>query len=231
MDKHETEQHLIAKIEITRAAVSIHDKNNGRLTMHAVARKTDYSVAQILDYFNTVDDIKRFYYTSLILQYEAMIEEIDDFDSYTLSEKLSNFIYASFDLMNEDEAFVRATFKPLILRCSVKTDYQKRIEHLLERFITNDGLISASSSFLLNKYYFKLLQYKYLRLISFWLNDESENNEATMELTDKLTGLLQELLYTSIADRSIDLVKFIYANNDCTKNTLLNKITSTFEIR
>lgn len=229
MDPKNINEIMKIKFEIMQAAVSLFEKNNGRLTIHDISKETDYSSAQIFEYFNTIDEIKLFYYSALVLQYEAMIDEIDDFDNYTLSEKLSNFIYASFDMMSENLSFVEATFKPLILCNPQKSDYQKQVENLIVHFIKNDNLVSGSSSYLLNDTCLKLLQYKYIRLISLWLNDESDGKETTMELTDKLTGLLQEVLYTSITDRTIDLLKFWYANNSCSKNSFINRITSTFE--
>lgn len=223
------EKNLQAKFEIMQAAIQIYEKNNGRLTMHDISNETEYSAAEIFDYFNSIDEIKHFYFTSLVLRYEAMIDEIDDFSSYTLSEKLCNYIYTSFDMMSENSTFVKTAFKPVIFCNPQKSEFQKQIEKVLSQFIKNDELISGSSSFLLNETFFKILQYKYLTLIQFWINDESDGKETTMELTDKLTGLLQELLYSSIADRSLDLVKFLYSNNGCTKNTFINRITSTFE--
>lgn len=231
MGEQTDHRNLKEKIEITMEAVSLYEQRDGNLTFHDIARQTDYSVAQIFNHFSKIDEVLLFYYESLVIRYEAMIEEIDDFGSYTLSEKLSNFIYASFDLMSENESFVRATFKPMIVCNLQKTNYQKRIQNVISGFIKNDDMIPGGSSFLLNKYYFNLLQHKYLRLVVFWLNDDSNDKEITLELTDKLTGFLQETLYTSIVDRGIDLVKFAYTNNVCLQNSFFNKISSTFKIR
>ncbi len=219
------------KLAITEAAVRFYVKHDERFTLHQIAKETEFTVAEIFDYFDSKEQILRFYYSSLIIRYRLMVDEIEDFESYTLSEKLSNFIYASFDLMNEHENFVMATFNPLILRSYHKTDYEKRIEDLFAEFVNNDNLTSASSSFFLNECSFRFIRYKYLRLVSFWLKDESENKEVTTELTDKLTGLLQEAMYTSIADRSVDLIKFLYSNSvfSC-DNRFWNKMSSTFEV-
>jgi len=225
------EEHYKTKIKIMQKSVALHEKTGGPLTMHNISDETEYTPAEIFNYFNSVKEIKRFYYTALIFRYEAMVDEIEYFDSYTISEKLSNFIYSSFDMMSEHSAFVQATFKPFIVCGCEKSNYQKQIENIFSRFVKNDKSLSASGSLVLNKYALKLLQYKYVTLVLFWLNDTSQGKATTMELTDKLTGLLQEILYTSVTDRSIDLIKFLYTNNVYPKNTFINKVTSTFEIR
>src|SRR5690606_4589826 len=112
--------------------------------------------------------------------------------SYSLSEKFSNFAYTSFDMLDEKEAFVEKTFQKLILQSYSKTDFELEIENLLREFLKDDVRLSASSSIVLNTCFYSFLRVKYLELIRFRLSDTSEGRELTMELTDKLTTLLQE---------------------------------------
>src|SRR5699024_3453764 len=147
------------------------------------------------DYFPNKEAILQFYYTALIYRYRMMVEEIDQFDSYTLNEKFSNFAYTSFDMLKEKEAFVQDTFKQLILCPRRKTDFEKEIEYLIEDFLESDEQLSASSEIIKNGYFYTFLKHKYLKLVCFWLSDDSDDRELTMELTDKLTSFLQELMY------------------------------------
>ncbi len=226
------QQYLQIRLEISEAAAQLFEQHDDHFTVHQIADKTGYTVAQIFEYFDDKEEMLRFFYSSLIIRYRSMIDEIEDFESYTLSEKLSNFIYASFDLMHENRTFVEATFKPLILSSFKKTEYEKRVQELLGEFFRSDKLISASSSMFLNECTFSLLKRKYLKLVSFWLNDHSEDKELTMELTDKITGFIQEVMYTSAVDRAFDLMKFLYSNSILSrKMPFYNKISSTFEIR
>lgn len=223
---------LQAKLEIADAATQIYIEKNENFTLHDVAKRAGTTVAEIFNHFNNKHEILYFFYSSMVIRYRLMIEEIDDFEDFTLSEKLSNFAYASFDLMAERETFVRKTFDSYILHSCQKTEYEEQIEDLLSDFIKHDPGKAASSDVVVNDCSLRLIRKKYLHLIDFWLHDESEDKEVTMELVDKVTGLIQEALYTSVIDRSFDLAKFLFSNDLVTQRSKFwDKISSTFEIR
>ncbi len=224
-------QHLQNKLEIADATSQIYIKQQGSFTLHDVARTTGLTVSEIFNYFDSKDDIIYFFYSSLITRYRLMIDEIEGFGDYTLSEKLSNFAYTCFDMLEEREAFVRQTFRPYILHSCKKTEYEQKIEHLFADFIKHDSGKAASTEVLINDCSLRLFQKKYLHLVNFWLNDESEGKEVTIELTDKVTGLLQEAMYTSVIDRSFDLAKFLFSNDIMSQQVpFWKKFTSSFEI-
>jgi hypothetical protein len=223
--------HFKVKLAIADAAAGLYAQSNGSFNLHQVARETGLKVNNILEYFNNQEDIIYFYYASLITRYHLMIDEIEGFEVFTLSEKLSNFAYASFDMLAEREDFVAQTFRHYILCSCKKTKYENEIEQLMGEFFENDSGKSAAGGRMINKCSLRLIRKKYLMLVRFWLNDESEGKEITMELTDKVTGLIEEALYNSVIDRSFDLAKFLFSNDVISTHTpLWNKITSSFEI-
>ncbi|HEX6982296.1 MAG TPA: hypothetical protein VF181_06010 [Balneolaceae bacterium] len=219
--------------QIADVAADLYVAGAGDFTLKDVAKELDIDVGEIFNYFPNKKDILQFYYASLAVRYEFMIDEIDDFESYSISEKLSNFAYASFDMFAEKQVFVEDTFDELITRNCARTEFEEEIERLVKRFLESDKHISLSSSIALNGYFYAFLRRQYLSLVKFWLNDESENHELTMQLTDKLTGFLQELMYNPIADKSLDLVKFMYANKKSflTNIPFVKQIFSKIEIR
>jgi AcrR family transcriptional regulator len=225
-------KYLQEKLVITDAATQLYVEKNGSFTLHDVARRADITVSELFNYFSDKHEIIYFYYSSLIIRYRLMIDEIEDFNTFTLSEKLSNFAYTSFDLLKEREAFVENTFRAYILHSCKRTEYEREIETLFSDFFSRDSGKAASSELLVNDCSMRLIRKKYLYLINFWLNDESEDKEVTVELTDKVTGLIQEALYTSVADRSFDLAKFLFSNDVLSKQIpLWKKITSSFDLK
>jgi len=225
-------ERLQIKLEIAEAACHYYIQNDGSFTFREVAGETDMDPAEIFNYFSTKQDILEFYYTSLVIKYQLMIEEIEDFETYTISEKLSNFIYASFDMMKEQKAFVEATFRPIIMDSFNRTDYEEHIEKLFKTFFRNDPQISLSSTLVLRPLFFRLMVKKYLSIVNFWLNDESEGQELAMEFVDKLTAFIQEVMYNSVVDKGVELIKFLTTNNIVTQHIpFWDKISSKIEIR
>lgn len=221
------------KFKIADAATELYVKGDGHFLIKDVAREVGVDPAEIFDYFPNKKAILEFYYASLVIRYEMMIDEIDDFESYTLSEKLSNFAFTSFDMLMEKEAFVEATFKKNILQNFSKTDFEKEVERLIKKFLENDSQVSITSTLVLNNYFYAFLRQRYLELVKFWLNDSSEGRELTMEFTDKLTGVLQEMIYNPVLDKSFDLLKFINSNRKAFFQNIpfVKQICSKIEIR
>jgi AcrR family transcriptional regulator len=220
------------KLAIADSAAQVYVDQNGSFNLHQAARKAGLNVGTILEYFNNKQDIIYFFYAAMVKRYRLMIEEIEGFGEFTLSEKLSNFAYTSFDMLAEHETFVKETFNRYILCSCKKTAYESNIEDLLTDFIKNDPGRSVSSDLMVTKCSIRLIRKKYLHLVKFWLNDKSEDKQVSMELTDKITGLIEEALYTSVIDRSFDLAKFLFSNETISGHVpLWDKVASRFEIK
>lgn len=226
------EEQLGRKLEISYAAVDLYAEKGDTFTLHELADRVDADVADIFYYFPNKESVLCFFYDSLVIRYRMMVDEIDDFGTYTLSEKLSNFIFTSFDMLAEKQTFVEASWQKLVRKSYSCADYEKAIEKLFSDFLENDPGISVSSMLIDRPFFHRLMVNRYLALVDFWLQDESEDKELTIEFTDKLTSLLQEVLYSSVADKTFDLLKFIYANNIwCRQIPFWDKISSKIEIR
>ncbi len=223
---------LQKRLEITYTAVDLYLEQGGEFTLSQIADELDITVSDIFEYFADKKAILEFYYTSVVIRYQLMIEEIDDFQEYTLGEKLSNFIYSSFDIMEEKQEFVEKTYKELVGCRYRKSEYEDEIESLFKSFFARDKGISASSGWLLNNLSYSMLRNKYELLVLYWIKDESEGKEKTMELTDKLTTFIEEVLYTQIVDKGLDLMKFIFSNTLSKENIpFRDAIESKIEIR
>ena len=220
------------KLEITEAAVELYVEQDGEFSFNQVAGKTGLDVADIFDYFPNKQEILQFYYASLVIRYRLMIEEIEDFDDYLLGEKLSNFIYSTFDMMNEHSEFVEQTYSKQVYHSFYKTEFEKEAEALFREFFESDDRISGSSLFLLNDYFYAFLRKKYLYIVHCWITDESEGGELTMAWTDKLTGFVQELFYSAVLDKGYDLVTFMVQHNLFIRNMpVVRSFLNKFEIR
>lgn len=225
-------EELQTKLEITGVAVDLYVEQDGKFTLNQISKEIELSVADIFDYFPNKQAILEFYYTSLVIRYRLMVEDIEEFETYSLSEKLSNFIYASFDMMAEKQAFVELTFNKMIRYSYAGTEYSKKVESAIESFFREDPRISTSCTLIMNDLFFKLMRRKYLYLVSYWIRDNSEGKERSMELTDKLTAFIQEVMYNSIADKGFDLLKFLYSNSSLKcSNPIWDRISSKIEIR
>lgn len=197
---------LNAKIELTEAAIDLYIDD--KFSIPNLTKETGKSASEIYTLFPNKKAILKFYYPSLVIRYRVMISEIKDFESYSISEKLSNFAFTLFDMMDERREFVEDTFLKYEWSCSSKSEFKQEIHSLLKDFFTSDGNIATSAGFFIGNWFYASLKTQYLYLIKFWLEDDSDGRERTFALTDKITGFIEELVYSKIVDKGFDLAKY-----------------------
>lgn len=205
------------KIEITWKAVELFEKK-GKVSISELVKETGSTSSEIYTLFPNKNAILEYFYPALVLQYWAMIEEIDGFESYSLSEKFSNFAYTTFDMMSENEKFLKRTFNRYVFQKGSSSAYHGEVTELLKHFLTSDAEISVSAGFFMKGYYYSFLSSQFLFLLKYWMKDTSEGKERTLALTDKLTSLLQESVYNKTIDMSFDLLKYIFTSSGVEKN-------------
>ncbi len=181
--------------------------------MKDLASKSGISVTDLYKLFPNRKSILAHYYTTQIYQADEIIQNIEDFQEYTLAEKLSTLAYTLTDLLQDDREYVERTFQELICSGFQKTDFEKKVEQRLKHIISNDHHISSTASFFVNPFVYTIIQKHYMWMIQYWLNDDSAGFEDTLALIDKWTALFQELLYNSLIDKSLDLTKFLLAQS------------------
>lgn len=206
-----TAEKINSKIEITWKAVELFEKK-GKVSIPDLVDTTGMTATEIYSFFPNKKAILSFYYPALVYQYWAMVEEIDGFEDYSISEKFSNFIYTLFDMMSENQVFVTQTFNKHVFHKGSSSEFHKEVTHLFKDFLTSDGEIAVSAGFFMKGYFYSLLTSKYLLLINFWKNDESEGRERTLALSDKAASLLEEAVYNKTLDKTFDLAKYIFGS-------------------
>jgi hypothetical protein len=201
------------KVIISRAAAGLFIRDKEKFTIKNIAKEAVVKIVEIYQLFDDKDEILIFFYDSVVPLYKMMISEIDDFDSFTAGEKLSNFTFTLFDLLNEQRDFVDQTYSRYVLVGFKKSTLKKDVTKLFKEFINRDERISTLNRNLFDGWFYGMVARKYLALILLWLRDESDSQEKTMALVDKLSSFLDELLYSNVLDKGFDLVQYLYTND------------------
>ena len=89
------------KVNISRAAAGLYIKESQSFTIKNIAKQAGVDIVDVYKYFDTKDDILVYFYDSIVPIYRMMIADIENFGSFNAGEKLSNFTYTLFDLLNE----------------------------------------------------------------------------------------------------------------------------------
>ena len=208
------------KIELCESAIDL-TLSEGSFTIAQLSEATDKTASQIYSLFPNKKAILEYYYPSLVIRYSAMIEEIEDFELYTISEKLSNFIFTTFDMMEDRREFVEDTFEKMVFMKGCNSEFHQEVTALFKHFFTTDGRIAVSAGFVMKDYFYGFIAREYL---------DSDGKERSFALTDKLTGFVEEAEYNKVIDKGFDLAKYLISHAGLAENIPLfgEWITSWF---
>jgi AcrR family transcriptional regulator len=201
---------LEIRYSIAQAAVDLYEQDPEQFTLKNVGEIAGLTPSGIYGHFDNKEEILRFWYESVVHRYRLMIAELDEYETLTLAEKISNFIYASLEMMGEHRQFVADTFDELMYNHGNTTGMITEIEKMITSFIEEDDRVPGFNRLFTGSLLYQFLADEYLHVVRFWISDESENNEKTLELVDKLTTFLEELLYNAVVTRGFDLARFLY---------------------
>ena len=196
---------LAQKQKIVSAAIALYIDDRANFTIANIARKTRIKKFEIYNFFNSRSAILKYYYPLCVERYRIMTADIDDFAIWSLEEKLANFAYALFDMLQEEREFVEEHFAEAIVHGSATSRFEHDVGALLNEFIGEDCTTGWLASFLAREY---------VHLIGFWLADESSDAQRTMALVDKGASFVGEAVHSSaLVYKGIDLTKYLVAND------------------
>ena len=212
-----TAEQINDKIEFCESAIDLM-LTKSSFTIAQLSEATGKTASQIYSLFPNKKAILKYYYPSIVIRYSSMIEEIEDFDSYSISEKLSNFIFTSFDMLDDRKEFVEETFEKMVFKKGCNSEFHHEVTALFKHFFTTDGRIAVSAGFVMKDYFYEFIAKEYLHIVKFWLEDDSDGKERSFALTDKLTGFVEEVVYNKVLDKGFDLAKYLISHAGLAKN-------------
>ncbi|HCI71911.1 MAG TPA: hypothetical protein DF712_02000 [Balneola sp.] len=212
-----TAEQINDKIEFCESAIDLM-LTKSSFTIAQLSEATGKTASQIYSLFPNKKTILKYYYPSIVIRYSSMIEEIEDFDSYSISEKLSNFIFTSFDMLDDRKEFVEDTFEKMVFKKGCNSEFHHEVTALFKHFFTTDGRIAVSAGFVMKDYFYEFIAKEYLHIVKFWLEDDSDGKERSFALTDKLTGFVEEVVYNKVLDKGFDLAKYLISHAGLAKN-------------
>lgn len=198
------------KIIVAEAAVKSRIESGPAWSLAEISTFSGVPVSEIFRLFPTKRSMLDFWYTSLILKYRVMCEELPEYEVLTLSEKLSNFMLSIVDMLGEEHEFVTQSFDPIVFKNQSWHPFKKETATLLKEIIESHDGVSQSARVVLWDEVFDFLAVEFLHVLKFTLRDKSPGKEKTVALVDKLSNFISEILCNRIIDSGLDLFRFFW---------------------
>lgn len=213
MDKQKDPASLELRTKITRAAAKLYTNNRNQFTFRNIAASAGCRLDEVQSLYSAKNAILEDFYNLIPGQFRDLSSNIPDYAALTIGEKISNYLFTTFDLLSEEPEFVKATFGDYVLRRrisrnSCRSGWERESAGIFRDFVESDDRIPEPNKLLIPGFLYQVAAREYLRIVQFWLTDPSPGTERTLALVDKLTAFFQEILYSGILDRGADLVKF-----------------------
>ena len=198
------------KIIIADAAVRVYVNPEKEFTVSSIAEEAGVLMSDFFDCFPNKKAALHFWYESIPARYEMMLAEIEGYDELTLAEKLSNFLFVAFSILDEQRDFVLETYQDFVFKNQKWHPLRKETARLLKIIVEDHRGVSNAARVVLFDEVFDFMAKETLHIYKFWTKDNSEDFERSMALADKFSSFGAELLCNKIIDSGIDLARFFW---------------------
>ena len=199
---------LLLKKRIIEAAINLYLNDSDRFTVDDVAEAAEVTKETFYEHFDSLSFVLPAFYVLCLAEYRTVRAAIGGYESFTLEERLSTFIYVMFDFLEEQQAFVAQTFEEYVMDDHTAR-FRKEVKALFRELLDTDDVPTTNRFFTDRDLLHGFLTNQYLLLVSYWIKDESPQREKTVALADKLVAFFAELATFRGIERGVDLVKYL----------------------
>jgi AcrR family transcriptional regulator len=203
------------KIKILASAVDlIIEKGFKNASMREMAKNAGVSNPTIYNYFPTKEKILYAYVEQKHKETAQILQEIEDFNTYTLREQLQVLIETELELYLEDREFILQISEMVFHSAGLKLEslynnnqiFTDMVQDMLEIAIEAEEIPKPP----LEEHLPRLFWDYYIMVVAYWVKDESESFENTTQFIDHSLGVIEALLQSSIMNKAHDLGMFLF---------------------
>ena len=203
------------KERILKEAVNlIIEKGFKNASMREMAKNAGVSNPTIYNYFPTKEQILYAYIEQKHKEAVETIQEIEDFNTYSLREQLQTLIETELELYLEDREFLMQISEMAFHSSGLKIEslygtndlFMEMVSDMLEIAI-EAGEISEPP---FKEYMPKLFWDYYITVVAYWVKDDSEMFDNTTQYIDHSMGVIEALLQSQILNKASDLGMFLF---------------------
>lgn len=213
--KISNQQKIENRNRIISAAVDLMTENDFKsATMKAIARKAGLGDATIYNYFPTKESILYAYYEEHLKRCEKKLDTLDGFEGYSFQEQLQTFFELQFEEFLPEREFVQQSFNPVFFSFSQDYNKLKPVRDLF--FALMDALFSRAidnqeiPEQVFRDFIYYLLWDYYIAMVTYWINDRSDQFTDTTVFNDKSLDLICSLLRTNVMNKAFDIITFLF---------------------
>ena len=203
------------KAKILEEAVNlIIEKGFKSASMREMAKNAGVSNPTIYNYFPTKEKIVYAYVEQKHKETAEILQNIEDFHTYTLREQLQTLIETELELYLEDREFIIQIADMVFHSSNLKLDSLYDSNALFRDMVADILSIAIEAGEIPNppfeEYLPRLFWDYYIMVVAYWVKDDSEMFANTTQFIDHSLGVIEALLHSNILNKANDLGMFLF---------------------
>ena len=193
------------------AALRLRQAPDASPTVSEVCTEAGTDQAVFEAHFEAVEDLPPAFYDLTLEQYRMLTDATTGYEDFSFEERLASFYYILFDALGEQRTFVQATFDS---RIRSQSSFRAEVRATLRDLLTEDELVPGTNQLVTGLWpVHEVLTEVTLALIRHWIQDETEAQEATTALVDRLVAFVAELVTFRGVSSGLNLAWHIVRND------------------
>ncbi len=203
------------KAKILEEAVNlIIEKGFKAASMREMAKNAGVSNPTIYNYFPTKEKILYAYVEQKHKETALILQEIEDFNTYTLREQLQTLIETELELYLEDREFIMQISDMVFQSGGLKLDTLYGNNEIFTEMVADMLSIAIEAEEIpkppFEEHLPRLFWDYYIMVVAYWIKDDSENFENTTQFIDHSLGVVEALLQSNLLNKANDLGMFLF---------------------
>lgn len=179
-----------------------------------MAKNAGVSNPTIYNYFPSKEKLLYAYIEQKHKEAIQILQEIEDFHTYTLREQLQTLVETELELYLEDREFVLQIADRVFHASGIRmsklyennTLFVETVEEMLDIAIEAKEIESPP----FREHMPKLFWDYYIMVVAYWVKDESESFENTTQFIDHSLAVMESVLHSDILSKASDLGLFFF---------------------
>jgi len=203
------------KAKILEEAVNlIIEKGFKSASMREMAKNAGVSNPTIYNYFPTKEKILYAYVEQKHKETAMILQEIEDFNTYSLREQLQTLIETELELYLEDREFIMQISDMVFHSGGLKLDTLYENNKVFTDMVADMLSIAIEAEEIprppFEEHLPRLFWDYYIMVVAYWVKDDSEMFENTTQFIDHSLGVIEALLESNLLNKANDLGMFLF---------------------
>jgi hypothetical protein len=178
--------------QLVEAALRLDADPDASLTVSSVCREAGVDEDVFGAHFETVDELRPVFYDLALVQYRMLTEATTGYEEFSFEERLASFFYILLDALGEQRAFVQETFDS---RVRYRSSFRAEVRATLRALLTDEDVVPNANQLVTGLWpVHEVLTEVTFAVIRHWIHDETDDQQATTALVDKLVAFVAELV-------------------------------------